>query len=238
MPATTRSNKGATTLAKKKKQNEKAVSTARLEDAPSGAEITTPTASPNSPVYFWRETETKTGWLSQWYPCAFTDEEGIHYETAEHYMMYQKAVLFSDPAVGAQILAASHPRQVKALGRKVKGFDYRIWNGQREDIVRKGTLLKFTRAVSEEGLRLGSTAEAPLVTPLTLRQLLLSTGDREIVEASPMDKIWGIGFGTAEADRSRGRWGLNLLGKALMRVRDDFKREDEQGEKQGEEIGT
>ncbi|KAK0731196.1 hypothetical protein B0H67DRAFT_477360 [Lasiosphaeris hirsuta] len=225
-------------MAKKNKRSQKVASTAKLENAllsqTSGTETPTPVPSPNPVVYFWRETDTETGWLSQWYPCDFTGEDGILYRTAEHYMMYRKARLFSDTEVGDLILAADHPRKVKALGRKVKNFDPRIWNHEREVIVREGTRLKFTRAVREEGLRRGSAVGAPLVALLSLRQLLLSTGDRELVEASPMDRIWGIGFGTANAAENRGRWGWNLLGKALMQVREDFRREDGQGEKQVE----
>ena len=142
-------------------------------------------------------------------------------------MMYQKALLFGDAAVAAEILAASHPRQVKALGRKVSNFDDGIWKAERERIVRDGTYLKFTGPVSEEGLRRGTSADAPLIAPLSLRDLLMNTGDQEIVEASPMDRIWGIGYGAAKAESKREKWGLNLLGKALMHVRDRFRMEDE-----------
>lgn len=70
-------------------------------------------------------------------------------------------------------------------------------------IVTQGNVLKFT--VSED-------AE-------TLRALLLATGERELVEAAPRDRVWGIGFGESEAEGNRGRWGQNLLGKVLMEVR-------------------
>lgn len=52
-----------------------------------------------------------------------------------------------------------------------------------------------------------------------LKRQLLATGDKLLVEASPYDRIWGVGFGAANADQNRANWGLNLLGKALMRVR-------------------
>lgn len=141
-------------------------------------------------------------------------------------MMYQKALLFSDPSVGSQILVAAHPKLVKSLGRKVANFDDKVWNRERERIVRDGTRFKFTRAVSEEGLKRGDAADSPPVAPLTLRGLLLETGDREIVEASPMDRIWGVGFGPAKAEGARARWGLNLLGKALMVVREELRTEE------------
>ncbi|PMB72535.1 N-glycosidase R617 [Beauveria bassiana] len=75
-------------------------------------------------VYFRRESDPELGWLSQWYDCPFRDDENPEriYQTAEHYMMYQKAILFDDNEAGEEILAADSLRKVKALGRKVKGF--------------------------------------------------------------------------------------------------------------------
>lgn len=53
-----------------------------------------------------------------------------------------------------------------------------------------------------------------------LRSRLLATGERELVEASGGDRVWGVGFGEAEAEGRRGEWGMNLLGRALMTVRE------------------
>ncbi|KJK83781.1 hypothetical protein H634G_01014 [Metarhizium anisopliae BRIP 53293] len=174
----------------------------------------------DNPVYFWRDADTETGWLSQWYYCPFTDDKNpkIVYETAEHYMMYHKALLFSDQTVAAQVLAAGHPRNAKALGRQVQNFSDETWKKHRTAIVRQGNLLKFTAAVTEKGFRKGTGNNAPLIDG-SLREMLLATGTREIVEASPSDKIWGIGCKAADAERRRAYWGLNLLGKALMEVR-------------------
>ena len=151
-------------------------------------------------------------------------------------MMYQKALLFSDHAVAAEILAASHPREVKALGRKVSGFSDAVWNAEREEIVRKGNLLKFTRPADvEDGFWIvrpedKEEGEEVVEAGVSIRERLLGTGEREIVEASPMDRIWGIGFGPARAESVRARWGLNLLGKALMAVRKQLKEEMEKTE--------
>ncbi|ATY65860.1 protein T24A6.7 [Cordyceps militaris] len=152
-------------------------------------------------VYFWRESDPELGWLSQWYYCPFRDDENPEriYPTAEHYMMYQKAILFDDNEVGEEILAAGHPREVKALGRKVRGFSEKKWVYNREKIVHKANILKFTTAVTEEGFGKGTT---------------------ELVEASPQDRIWGVGYGSKNAPVNRTKWGKNLLGKALMEVRD------------------
>jgi len=123
-------------------------------------------------------------------------------------MMYHKAMLFHDTAIAEEVMAASSPRKHKALGRAVHGFDNDTWNKHRKEIIEAGNWEKFTRA-EEEGLR----------------EKLLATGDRELVEASPFDRIWGVGFGEENASKNRKNWGLNLLGKALMRVRDRLREE-------------
>ncbi|TQS32440.1 hypothetical protein Golomagni_07242 [Golovinomyces magnicellulatus] len=178
-------------------------------------------------IYFWRESDNKTGWLSQWYYCPFTDDEdpNIIYDTAEHYMMYHKAMLFNDSDVAAQVLTAKHPRQVKALGRAVSNFDEQIWEENRDSIVLQGNILKFTRAVTEEGFRLATTSKPDGVPFIrgSLKEMLVETGDRELVEASPYDRIWGVGFKPEDAAANRPSWGLNLLGKALMSVREQLR---------------
>ena len=146
-------------------------------------------------------------------------------------MMYQKALLFSDPDVAAKILLASHPREVKYLGRQVHNFSEPLWHAHREAIVRKGSLLKFTRPVDrEDGWWVGQEGQ-------DLKAMLLGTGERELVEASPMDRIWGIGFGEAKAGTvGRQKWGLNLLGKALMVVRGELREADAKEKGEGKEV--
>lgn len=138
--------------------------------------------------------------FSQWHRCKFSD--GVNtYCSAEQYMMYQKAMLFGDEEIAAKILASGDQKKIKALGRKVKGFDEKKWIKHREEIVYQGNLLKFSGK---------------------LKKVLLDTGDAILVEASPYDKIWGIGMAaTNRFATDPTKWkGLNLLGKALMRVRD------------------
>ncbi|GKT63255.1 hypothetical protein ColTof4_05159 [Colletotrichum tofieldiae] len=178
-----------------------------------------------SPIYFWRETG-QDGYLSQWWtkdPFTSTSSPAsspITFKTAEHYMMHGKARLFSDADVALSVLKADHPRKVKALGRKVKGFDEALWNANREHIVREGNLLKF-RCAPE------------------LKKKLLATGERELVEASPLDRIWGIGFSPEKAPASdRSRWGLNLLGKVLMEVRTALREERDKEKDMGEQKKT
>lgn len=129
--------------------------------------------------------------------------------TAEHWMMLQKALLFKDSAVAREVLDAdaSDMAYVKALGRKVQNFDDGTWNAARERIVLEGSLLKF-----------GQNEE--------LKAKLLATGSKLLVEASPRDRIWGVGFGEKNALSQKHRWGLNLLGKALEEARRRLREEE------------
>lgn len=153
-------------------------------------------------VYFWGHQPSASGKhvLSQWFERDFT-EDGKTYRSAEHYMMAGKARLFGDLMTEARVLAAGHPREAKGMGRQVQPFDQAVWEQHRFEIVVRGSVAKFSDP--------------------ELKEYLLGTGDRVLVEASPLDKIWGIGL-AADDDRAAdpARWnGLNLLGFALMEVR-------------------
>lgn len=147
---------------------------------------------------------TEASPFSQWYRCAFT-EAGKAFNCAEQYMMHGKALLFDDAEVAAQVLAADHPREHKALGRKVKRFDDAVWRREREAIVLAGNRAKFT--------------QNPELLPL-----LLATKGTTLVEASPYDKIWGIGLAASDPRaHDPDQWkGQNLLGKVLTRLRDEL----------------
>lgn len=139
--------------------------------------------------------------LSQWWPSPFT-VDGVTYATAEHWMMAGKARLFGDGDALARVLAAGHPSQAKKAGRLVRGFDEEVWTRERFGIVVEGSVRKFS-------------ADAEL------RGFLLGTGERVLVEASPVDRVWGIGLAAddvAAGDPERWR-GPNLLGFALMAAR-------------------
>ncbi len=152
-------------------------------------------------VMFWKPTQNN-GFLSQWYPSNFT-ENGIMYCCAEQYMMAKKAELFGDNVMLQKILKTTSPKYMKMYGRKVRNFDEEVWNRESNNIVYKGNTLKFQ---DEE-----------------LKSMLLSFGSSAtFVEASPYDRIWGIGYTEDKALRNRSKWGNNLLGKILTRVRDDI----------------
>jgi ribA/ribD-fused uncharacterized protein len=139
--------------------------------------------------------------LSQWYPAPF-EVDGVRFPTAEHFMMVGKARLFGDDEAERHILDAPKPDRAKGLGRRVRGFDEERWASERYGIVVAGNLAKFGQ-------------QPPL------REFLLATGDRVLVEASPYDQVWGIGLAAGAPDAaSPSRWrGANLLGFALMEVR-------------------
>ncbi|MGW0811267.1 NADAR family protein [Nonomuraea sp. NPDC002799] len=163
-------------------------------------------------LYFWGHQPTRDGsagpgCLSQWWPVEFS-EDGHVFASAEHYMMAHKAWLFGDEESAARILAAGRPGEAKTLGRTVRGFDEERWNAQRFAIVARGNTAKF-----------GQHAE--------LADFLLGTAKRVLVEASPHDRVWGIGLTAAdERAASPATWqGLNLLGFALMAARDALQEE-------------
>lgn len=140
--------------------------------------------------------------LSQWYDCYFTIDD-IQYHTAEQYMMYQKAILFNDNEIALDILNSNNPREYKKLGRFVRNFNPSIWEENKYFIVVKGNVYKFLRNPE-------------------LREYLFSTGNKILVEASPYDRIWGIGLSKDNPDcLNPYKWrGRNLLGFALMQTRD------------------
>lgn len=160
-------------------------------------------------LHFWGHRPQRDGTvgascLSQWWPAPFL-LDGVEFPSAEHYMMWRKARLFDDHATAERIRTASHPNEAKTLGRLITPFDEPTWVRERFDIVVAGSVAKFGQHED-------------------LRAFLLGTGDRVLVEASPLDRVWGIGLaaGDASADEPA-RWrGLNLLGFALMRARHEL----------------
>ena len=128
------------------------------------------------------------------------EEEEVTFPSAEHWMMVQKALLFKNVEKAREMLEVEDMASVKALGRKVENFNEDEWVSARERIVLEGNLHKFRQ--NDE-----------------LKDKLLATGTLKLVEASPRDRIWGIGFGEKNALKNRERWGLNLLGSALEQTR-------------------
>lgn len=160
--------------------------------------------------HFWGHTpksadQVDKSCLSQWFPADFI-VEGVTYPTAEHFMMAGKARVFNDAEVLAEILQSTSPNEAKKLGRKVHNFDDKVWKQHRMELVVAGNYAKFSQHEK-------------------LKAFLLSTGNQVLVEASPYDKIWGIGVGASNEHANNPlQWkGLNLLGFALMAVREQLR---------------
>lgn len=160
-------------------------------------------------LFFWGHKENSSqvitkACFSQWYPSPFI-VDNIHYASAEHFMMAGKARLFKDDETLQKIIKAKKPSAAKAFGRKVRGFDKEVWNAHCSQIVIEGNLAKFSQHPA-------------------LAKFLLETGNKILVEASPVDRIWGIGLAQDEANIENPlTWqGQNLLGFALMVVREQL----------------
>ena len=138
-------------------------------------------------------------------------------------MMWSKSQLAGDEASAKAIMSTTSPRKQKQLGRDVANFDAEEWGKVKLQVVERGNHLKFTQGDNVVSMKMGDEGE-----PVELRKLLLETGERELVEASPFDRVWGIGYDAQQAVvTSREKWGTNLLGTALMNVRERIRREEE-----------
>ena len=157
-------------------------------------------------VFFWG------GWPSQWHPCSF-EVENIRYNCAEQFMMAEKARVFGDPEAEAAIISSTDPSKQKSLGRRVRGFSEQTWNSVCRGVVFRGNLAKFQQIPS-------------------LRAMLLNTGRRVIVEASPRDAIWGIGLSRTDPRAlDPAQWpGSNWLGIAIMQARSEIRRAEGESE--------
>lgn len=157
-------------------------------------------------IQFWGHRPARDGAVgkscfSQWFEAPF-QADGVRYPTAEHFMMAEKARLFADGEALSAVLGASTPAAAKAAGRTVRGFDNAAWLARRWDIVVAANWHKFSQHAD-------------------LRQFLLQTGEHILVEASPVDTVWGSGLAADDplAGDPQAWTGLNLLGFALMEVR-------------------
>jgi ribA/ribD-fused uncharacterized protein len=151
-------------------------------------------------TFFWHAPSP----FSQWTPCTFT-VGGNTFSCTEQFMMHGKAMLFGDHATALEILGTTDPATQKRLGRRVTPFDDAVWKRERERIVYEGNHAKFTQNPA-------------------LLEALLATRGTTLVEASPLDRVWGVGMAASNpAIHDPSKWrGLNLLGKVLTRLRDDL----------------
>lgn len=157
-------------------------------------------------IHFWRHAPHQDGvvaeeCLAQGYPASFS-LDGQTYATAEHYLMAQRALLFEDLDLHDRITRAASPGLARHLGNEVSIFDEERWEIFRREIAVLGNWAKFGQHQ-------------------ILHDYLIRTGDSVLVEANPVDPIFGIGL-RAEDPRALDpeQWqGINLQGFALMEVR-------------------
>lgn len=121
--------------------------------------------------------------LSQWHRVAF-EVGALRFDYAEQFMMHAKALLFGDRAAATRILAAPTPKEQQAIGRQVRGFEEAIWVQFREGIVFQGNYARFSQNPDQ-------------------RELLFATRGTTLVEASPHDRVWGIGLSAEGGIASR-----------------------------------
>jgi ribA/ribD-fused uncharacterized protein len=148
------------------------------------------------------------GYFSNWYPSEFT-VNGNTFNCGEQYMMAEKAITFNDLVSLKDIMDEKSPAQQKAIGRQVRNFDAEVWTNVCYDLVRVGLYEKFNQNPE-------------------LKEYLLSKKGVTIVEASPYDRIWGIGYGADDPNilKERDKWGQNILGEMLMDIRDEMLKEE------------
>lgn len=157
-------------------------------------------------IYFYGySSKNPYNYFSNFYPLNFKDTNGTIYCCSEQYFMKKKQERFdvSNEELANKIMNSKNPKEIKKLGRQVKNFDEEIWNKERYDIMKDALKLKFSQ---EE-----------------LKNKLVSTGNAILVEASPTDRIWGIGMNESQVNSTHTNWkGLNLLGRALMEIREEL----------------
>lgn len=150
-------------------------------------------------VFFW------DGWLSNFYPCKIVFNNKV-FCSSEQLFMYLKALYFKDYEIASQILKVKTPKEAKKLGRKIRDFNEEAWSEVREDKMEQTIKAKFNQNPQ-------------------LKELLLSEefDNKQFVEASPYDRIWGIGYSEDFAMANINDWGENLLGKIITQYRENHK---------------
>jgi ribA/ribD-fused uncharacterized protein len=156
-------------------------------------------------IYFYT-LKNQFAYMSNFFTTLFKDSDGITYNCSEQYFMYHKCKLFDceNKELLVKILAEKSPSQVKKYGRQVKNYNEKVWGEKRYGIMLQGLRFKF----SQNNL---------------IQQKLIATKNKLLYEASKADKIWGIGFYDYDAIKTdKTKFGQNLLGKALMEIRNEL----------------
>lgn len=155
-------------------------------------------------IGFWGHSKNKQyAYFSNWYQSNF-NIENLNFCNVEQYLMYQKALCFKDNLISKKILNTTDPKEIKYLGRKVRNYNDIEWDKIRYDVLKKALKAKFTQ------------------NKLLLNKLI-ETKDSVLVEASPYDKIWGIGMDVNHEHKDYTKWqGTNLLGWGLTEIKNEI----------------
>lgn len=164
----------------------------------------------------------KYGEFCNWFPSSFSlthaeicntvfqDQDRKCHDTVvltfgctEQYFMFCKALRFHDKEIQKQIMSTSDPKEQKRLGRSIDNFVATEWDHIKSSIMLLGVTAKFTQ--NEK-----------------LKRKLIVTDNKTLVEAASRDRVWGIGYSQKHAMKFQQHWGENLLGKALMKSREQI----------------
>ena len=151
-------------------------------------------------IFFW------TNHYMSNFSASKIEENNIIFNCVEQYFMYHKCMLFNsdNTKLISLILNETKPIKIKQFGRKVLNYSEVIWSEKRYEIMLNGLRLKFNQNEN-------------------LKKKLILTNNKNLYEASPYDRIWGIGYTKTNALKTdKSKYGLNLLGKALMELRSEL----------------
>lgn len=151
--------------------------------------------------FFWK------GKLSNWSKSNFSLQYFFNeytYNCGEQMMMHLKALTFHDYVIAEKIMNCDNPKEIKALGRQVQNFKSEKWDELKYDLIKIGLYNKFTQ-------------------DLEAKKELLKHKGKIFIEASPYDRIWGIGYNEENALNNINNWGENLLGKILTELSNEIK---------------
>lgn len=147
-------------------------------------------------IFFYKD------WLSNFQRTYF-EYKDHEFTSTEQAFMYMKAMFFQDYESAINILDSKTPNDARLLGRKVKGYDDKKWSEVRYKIFYDLNLIKYT-------------------TDMKLQRMLLDPkfDGKIFVEASPIDRIWGIGISEdKDPEYKEHEWGRNFLGKIITNIR-------------------
>lgn len=127
--------------------------------------------------------------------------EGHKFHSSEQLFMYLKAKTFEDWDTMKEIIECKTPREAKALGRKVRNYNDKVWDSMRDKCMYITVLAKFMQCRE-------------------FKEFIIDNSEKTFAEASPYDSIWGIKLSEDDPralDPSQWK-GENRLGKCINRL--------------------